>query len=88
MPQREVCWLGYWSTPSISTMPHLVKRLAKVQAAFVVIKRLSLPLMGLPPFLFHRLGSSPLFLILSYGGNSFKLTIHLTRKLSAFRHMV
>jgi len=40
-PKGEVRWLGYWFTPSISTTPHLVKRLAKAQAAFVAAKRLS-----------------------------------------------
>ena len=49
----EVRWLGYLFTPSVSTTPHLVKRLAKAQAAFVVVKRLSPPLIGLPHFLCH-----------------------------------
>jgi len=50
-PKLEVRWLGYWYTPSISTTPHFVKRLAKAQAAFVAVKRLSPPGIGLPPFL-------------------------------------
>ena len=37
-PKSEVRWLGYWLTPSISTTPHFVKRLAKAQAAFVAVK--------------------------------------------------
>jgi len=37
-PKVEVRWLGYWFTPSISTTPHFVKRLAKAQAAFVAVK--------------------------------------------------
>jgi len=37
-PKGEVRWLGYWFTPSISTTPHFVKRLAKAQAAFVAVK--------------------------------------------------
>ena len=41
-PKGEVRWLGYWFSPSISTTPHFVKRLAKAQAAFVAVKRLSL----------------------------------------------
>jgi len=40
-PKAEVRWLGYWFTPSVSTTPHLVKRLAKAQAAFVAVKGLS-----------------------------------------------
>ena len=70
-PKSEVWWLGYWFTPSLSTTPHFVKRLAKAQAAFVAVKRLSPPGIGLPPFLCHRLASSLLFPILSYGADIF-----------------
>jgi len=87
-PRNEVRWQGYWFTPSISTTPHLVKRLAKAQAAFVVVKRLSPPGIGLPPFLCHRLASSLLFPILCYGADAFVPTAHMTRKLSAFWHKV
>ena len=87
-PKNEVRWLGYWFTPSFSTTPHFVKRLAKAQAAFVVVKRLSPPGIGLPPFLCHRLASSLLFPILSYGADAFMPTAHMTRKLSMFWHKV
>jgi len=87
-PKGEVRWLGYWFTPSISTTPHFVKRPAKAQAAFVVVKRLSPPGIGLPPFLCHRLASSLLFPILSYGADAFLPTVQMTRKLSAFWHKV
>jgi len=87
-PKDEVRWLGYWFTPSISTTPHFTKRLARAQAAFVAVKRLSPPGMGLPPFLCHRLASSLLFPILSYGADTFKPTVHMIRKLTAFWHKV
>jgi len=87
-PKDKVRWLGYWFTPSMSTTPHFTKRLAKAQAAFVAVKRLSPPGMGLPPFLCHRLASSLLFPILSYGADTFEPTVHMTRKLSAFWHKV
>ena len=87
-PKGEVRWLGYWFTPWISTTPHFVKRLAKAQAAFVAVKRLSPPGIGLPPFLCHRLASSLLFPILSYGAEPFVPTVHMIRKLSAFWHKV
>ena len=87
-PKDEVRWLGYRFTPSISTTLHFTKRLAKAQAAFVAVKRLSPPGMGLPPFLCHRLASSLLFPILSYGADTFEPTIHMTRKLTAFWHKV
>ena len=87
-PKGEVRWLGYWFTPSISTTPHFVKRLAKAQAAFVAVQRLSPPGISLPPFLCHRLPSSLLFPILSYGADSFLPTVHMTRKLSLFWHKI
>ena len=85
-PKGEVRWPGYWFTPSISTTPHFVKRLAKAQAAFMAVKRLSPHGIGLPPFLSHRLASCLLFPILSYGEDAFLPTVHITRKLSAFWH--
>jgi len=84
----EVRWLGDWFSPSISTTPHFVKRLAKAQVAFVAVKRLSPPGLGLPPFLCHRLASSLLFPILSYGADVFLPTAHMIRKLSVFWHKV
>ena len=87
-PKDEVRWLGYWFTPTISTTPHFTKRLAKAQAAFLAIKRLSPPGVGLPPFLCHRLASSHLFPILTYGADTFEPTVHMTRSLSAFWHKV
>jgi len=85
-PEEELRWLGYWFIPSLSTTSHFTKRLAKVQAAFVAIKRLSPPGMGLPPFLCHHPASSLLFPILGYGGDVFTPTVHMMRKLSAFWH--
>jgi len=87
-PKREVRWLGNWFTPSISTTPHFVKRLAKAQAAFLAVKRLSPPGIGLPPYLCQRLASSLLFPILSYGADGFVPTVHMTRKLAALWHKV
>jgi len=87
-PKGEVRWLGYWFTPSISTTPHLVKRLTKAQAAFVVVKGHSPPGIGLRPFLCHRVASSVLFPILTYSADAFLPTVHMTRKLSAFWHKV
>ena len=88
MPKNEVRGLGYWFTSSISTTPHFVKRLAKAQAAFVAVKQLSPSRIGLPPFLCHRLASSLLFPILSYGADAFLPMVHMTRKVSVFWHKV
>jgi len=87
-PQDKVRWLGYWFTPSISTTAHFTNRLAKAQAAFVGVKRLSPPGMGLAPFLCHCLASSVLFPILSNGTDTCQPTAHMTRKLSVFWHNV
>ena len=78
-PKAEVRWLGYWFTPSLATTTHFVKRRSKAQAAFVAVKRLSPPGISLPPFLCHRLASSLLFPILSYGADAFVPTVHMTR---------
>ena len=85
-PKSEVRWLGYWFTSSLSTTPYFLKRLAKAQAAFMAVKRLSPPGIGLPPFLCHRLASSLLFPILSYSSDVFVPTVHIVRKLSVFWH--
>jgi len=85
-PKNELTWLGYWLTPSFTTTPYLTKDLAKAQEAFVAIKRLSPPGTGLAPFLCHRLVSSLLLPILSYGGDVFTPTVHMVRKLAAFWH--
>jgi len=87
-PKKEVRWLGDWFTSSLSTTPHFVMRLAKAQAAFVAVTRLSPPGMGLPLFLCHWLASSLLFPILSYGADTFTPTAHMTRKLPVFWHKV
>ena len=44
--------------------------------------------MGLPSSLCHRLASSLLCPILSYGADTFKPTVHMTRRLSTFWHKV
>jgi len=87
-PKSELRLNGLWFTPSLSTAPHFTKRLAKVQAAFVAAKRLSLQGMGLPPFLWYRLAASQLFPILAYGGDVFHPPGHLVRRLAVFWHKV
>lgn len=74
--------------PFTSYHPHFTKRLAKAQAAFVAIKRLSSAGMGLPPYLCYQLAASLLFPILSYRGDVFHPMVHMVRKLAAFWHKV
>jgi len=87
-PRVAVRWLGYWFTPSMATTPHFVKRVAKAQAAFMAIKRLSRRGKGLPRFRCHQLASSLLFPILRYGADTLTSTVHMTRTLSSFWHKV
>ena len=87
-PGGELGWLGLWFTPSFNTSPHFAKRLALAQGAFVAIKRLSPPGMGLPPYLCHHLSVSLLFPILSYGGDVFVPNAQALTKLSTFWHAV
>ena len=87
-PKGEIRCIGLWFTPSLSTTPHFTKRLAKAQAAFVAVKRLFHPGMGLPPFLCHRLAASLLFPILSHGGDVFHPPVHMVRRLAVFWHKV
>jgi len=44
--------------------------------------------MGLPPFLCHRLASSLISPILSYGADAFLPAVHMAGKLSAFWHKI
>ena len=73
-------------TPLLATTPHFTKQLANAQPAFVAIKGLSRPGIGLPSYLCHQLAASDLFPILSYVGNVFHLTVHMVRKLAVFWH--
>jgi len=84
----ELRWLRLWFRPSLSTTPHFTKRLGKAQAAFVAVKRLPPPGMGLPPFLCHCLATSLLFPILSYHVDVFSPTVHMVKKQALYWHMV
>ena len=84
--RNELRWLGCWFAQSLATTQHFTKRLAKGQAAFVAVKMLFPPGMGLPPFLCHRCVASLLFPILSYRGDVFSPTVYMARKLAVFWH--
>jgi len=87
-PKSQLRWLGLLFTPSLATTPHFTKRLAKAQATFVAITRLSPPGLGLPPYLCHRLAVSLLFPVLSYGGDILYPTVPMTRELAVFWYKV
>jgi hypothetical protein len=68
-PAGLVRWLGYWFTPSLETSPHFAKRLALAQGAFAIVRQLSPPGKGLPPYLNRRLAVGLILPILSYGAD-------------------
>jgi len=56
-PSNSVRWLGYWIIPALDPAAHFARRLALAQGAFALIRRLSPPGAGLPPYLCHRLAT-------------------------------
>ena len=57
-PSNSVRWLGYWFTAALDPAAHYSRRLALAQGAFALIRRLSPPGAGLPPYLCHPLATS------------------------------
>jgi len=68
--------------------PTLYQRIGQSPSCFRGCQKALPPGIGLPAFLCHCLASSLLFPILSYGADTFKPTVHMTRKLSAYWHKV
>jgi len=52
-PGNYVRWLGYWFTPALDPAVHFSRRLALAQGTLALIRRLSPPGAGLPPYLCH-----------------------------------
>ena len=83
-PKKEVRWLEYWFTPSLSTNAPFSRRLALAQGAFDAVKRLSPPGKGLFPFLCHRLASSLIPPVLLYGADLFTPLLKMQDRLDTF----
>ena len=83
-PSNSVRWLEYWFTPALDTAAHFSRRLAIAQGAFALIRRLSPPGVGLPPYLCHRLASSLIAPILLYGSDLFTPGLGTTNHLDTF----
>ena len=77
-------WLGYWFTPALNPAAHFSRRLALAQGAFALIRRLSPPGAGLPPYLWHRLATSVVAPILLYGAVLFTHGVGTTTRLDTF----
>jgi len=70
-PSNAVRWLGYWFTPALDRAAHFSRRLALAQPAFALIRSLTPPDAGLPPYLCHRLATPLVAPILLYGAELF-----------------
>jgi len=83
-PSDSVRWLGYWFTPALDPAAHFSRRLALAQGAFALIRRLSPPDAGLPPYRCHRLATSLVAPILFYGADLFTPGVGTTTRLDTF----
>ena len=83
-PSNSVRWLGHWFTPALDPAAHFSRRLALAEGAFALVRRLSPPGVGLPPYLCHRLAISVITPILLYGADLFTPTVGRTTRLDTF----
>jgi len=83
-PSNSVRWLGYWFTPAFDSAAHFSRRLSLALAAFALIRRLSPPGAGLPPYLCHRLATSLIAPILLHGADLFTPSVGTTNRLDTF----
>jgi len=83
-PGNSVQWLGYWFTPACDPAAHFSRRLALAQGAFALVRRLSPPSAGLPPYLCHRLATSLIAPILVYSADLFTPSVGTTTRLDTF----
>ena len=87
-PSDKLSRLGYWFVPNISSSAHFSRRLARTQAAFAAVRRLSSAGGDVPPHLCHRLAYSLLFPILAYGADLFVPTKGLLSKMDVYWRQV
>jgi len=83
-PGNSVRWLGYWFTPALDPAAHFSRPLALAQGGFALVRRLSPPGAGLPPYLFHRLATSLIAPILLYGADLFTPRVGMINRLDTF----
>ena len=83
-PSEVVRWLGYWLTPSLSPTHHSGHRLSLAQAIFSFVRRLSSTGAGVRPFLCHRIATSLLCPILTYGAELLTPTYTALRGMNSF----
>jgi len=83
-PSDSLPWLGYWFPPALDPAAHCSRRLALAQGAFALVRRLSPPGAGLPPYLCHRLATSLIAPILLHGADLFTPSVGTTTRLDTF----
>jgi len=83
-PSNSVRWLGHWFTPALDPAALFSRRLALAQGAFALVRCLSPPRAGLPPYLCHRLATSLIAPILLYGADLFTPSVGTTTRLDTF----
>jgi len=83
-PSNSVRWLWYWFTRALDPTAHFSCSLALAQGAFALIRRLSPPGAGLPPYLCHRLATSLVAPILLDGAHLFTPSMGTTTRLDTF----
>jgi len=84
LPSNSVRWLGYWFTPALDPAAHFSRQLSLAQGAFALIRPLSPPGAGLPPYLCHRLATSLIAQILLNGADLFTPSVGTTSRLDTF----
>jgi len=83
-PSNSIRWLRYWCTPALDPAAHFSRRLALAQGAFALIRQLSPPGAGLPPYLCHRSATSLIAPILLYGADLFTPSVATTTRIDTF----
>ena len=87
-PLTRLKWVGFIFTPSFEQRSHFSRRYALANAALAMIRRLSPPGMGLPPYLCLSLARSLLAPILLYGSAVWNPPPSVMRPMSFFWHRV
>jgi len=83
-PSNSVRWLGYWFTRALDPAAHFSRRSALAQGACALIRRLTPPGAGLPPYLCHRLATSWIAPSLLYGVDLFPPSVGTSTRLKSF----
>jgi len=87
-PQSRLKWLGFIFTPAFGPRSHFSRRYTLANAALAIIRRLSPPRIGLPPYHCLSLARSLLAPILLYGSAVWNPPSSIMGPMSVFWHRV